>query len=166
MSKYRHGFVSNSSSSSFIVRRFDILSGTKQVTTKQEQLLEKFGFRKTTAHITYNVPAFHDKKEWKKQEREVQKIKDDDVFGYNYGYEIVCNQDDVIQYLITQKISFIASCHYGHETVLYNAKTDIITTGINYGERLSMYGNISDLELSHTKPISSMTGVEWLKSNK
>jgi hypothetical protein len=164
--KIRVGFVSNSSSSSFIVRRYDYMDSSKQITKRQERLLEKYGFRKTTAQTATDVPNLWDEKEWKQEERKIRKIKDDDVFGYNYGYEVTCNQDYVIEYLVKKKISFVASCHYGHETVLYEAKTDILKIGINYGEQLSMYGDISKLELSRTTPITSITGVKWLNENK
>ena len=154
--KIRNGFVSNSSSSSFVVRRHTFETKDVLITDKQQKKLEKFGFRKTMAHHPNDVPAFYNEAAWKSENTRIKDLKEDDIFGYNYGYEITCNQDDVIGYLIKNKISFVGSCHYGHETVIYNAETDVLKTGINYGERMSTYGTEEELELSKTKPITSI----------
>ena len=163
--KIRSGFVSNSSSSSFIVRRGDF-STMKIVTSKStDKKLEKFGFRKTVAHHPNNVPAFYDMKRWEIERNAVDGREENDVFGYNYGYEVTCNQDDVIQFLIKNKISFRATCHYGHESLIYDSDTDILSTGINFGEIMSMYGT-DDCGLKNKKPITQISGKEWLKNNK
>ena len=163
--KTRNGFVSNSSSSSFVVRRcFGISEGIVATTSDQNKLLEKYGFRKTFAHAPEQVPAFHDEKEWKK---EAKFLKDKDFKDrYNYGYEVVCNQDEVIEFLVKNRISFVASCHYGHETVVYDSKTNVLYFGENYGRQMECYG-VDSLEkmLIPKSPVTKILGDVWLKKN-
>jgi len=168
--KTRQGFVSNSSSSSFVVRRNEgSFQGEKcignKLTVKQVKALEKFGFRKTFAHSPENVPAFHNTKEWEKESKFLKNKQFKD--RYNYGYEIVCNQDEVIRFLIENKISFVASCHYGHESIIYDNKTNVIYTGENIGRRMETYG-VETLDAITDKkfPVVKMSGDEWIKKNQ
>ena len=49
--------------------------------------------------------------------------------------QIMCNQDDEIEFLVKHKIPFRASCHYGHESVFYSGKGEPKTfpnQGVNY----------------------------------
>lgn len=161
--KTRNGFVSNSSSSSFVVRRSDFYLNKIITSKKDEKKLESYGFRKTLAHTPSQVPSFHDNKLWKKEASNVENVKDEVMFGYNYGYEVTCNQDDVIQFLIKNKISFIGTCHYGHETVMYKSDTDTFVTAINFGEMLSMHDVENLKEETNRKPYTIISGKEWLK---
>jgi len=161
--KTRSGFVSNSSSSSFVVRRVDLHTDAKTTTPKQDLALEGFGFRKTIAHSPHQVPTFYDKKAWKEEaswmRRKYYKT------GFNYGYEITCNQDEVITFLIENRISFVASCHYGHESIVYKGEENVIYIGQNYGAIMETYG-VKENSLDKTVPVVKMSGGEWLKKNQ
>jgi hypothetical protein len=170
--KIRNGFVSNSSSSSFVVRRGDWKQKGKKavkvnlLTKKQDAALETYGFRKTMAHSPHQVPAFYDKKAWKKENRFIQMdLESNEWPGWNWGYEITCNQDEVMVFLIENKIPFIASCHYGHESFLYDPKIDTLYQAVNYGAIIETYG-IDEYSLnSKTKPVQAFAGKDWLKKN-
>jgi hypothetical protein len=169
--KTRNGFVSNSSSSSFIVRRYDFVQkGTKSVkvkltTTKQDNTLKKFGFRKTIVNSPEQIPDFCDKKAWKDEEK-LLKNKSLHRLGWNYCYEIICNQDDVIIFLIKEKIPFVASVHYGHETFLYVPENDDLYIATNYGTIMEMHGPTDSMELkSSSKPIKCVKGIDYIAKN-
>ena len=88
--KIRSGFVSNSSSSSFIIRRHKHLDAEDRLTLTpaQEKKLEEYGFRKTCAYCSDQVPPFWDNVAWEEEEKKIKLVP------FNYGYEIDCNQDD------------------------------------------------------------------------
>ena len=94
--KTRHGFVSNSSSSSFIVIRKDFLqNGHKSLITKKEEaLLNKFGFKK--------VWCFHSNQVDTESDGLPESICKGRENEYNYGYFVSCNQTDVIYFLKTK----------------------------------------------------------------
>jgi hypothetical protein len=163
--KIRNGFVSNSSSSSFIVHRgknpFE--KTTKLTTAAQDRKLKKYGFRKTFAHSADNVPPFYDKKAWKEEAKRVEH-KDNVRFLYNYGYEVTCNQDEVSMFLVENKIPFVASCHYGQCTWIYTPELDRIIVATNVGRIMEMYG---DLETYDTKNVVKVwKASEWLAEEK
>lgn len=168
--KIRSGFVSNSSSSSFIVRRTVpiTLDNKVELTPEQDKALEKFGFRKTFAFTPEQVPAFHDTEEWKKEKQCLRRKEYRN--RYNYGYEVTCNQDEVITFLIENKIPFLASCHYGHETIIYDPKTDKVYVGVNFGDIMTTYGVTTDVTgeviSGKQKPITVTSAKKWLKDNK
>jgi hypothetical protein len=166
--KIRNGFVSNSSSSSFVVRRNEWKpKGKKSVevsilTKTQDKALEEFGFRKTTAHSPHQVLEFYDKAAWKKVDAYLKKYK---IRSWNWGYEITCNQDDVMVFLIQNKIPFVASCHYGHESFVYEPKTDTLYQGINFGAIIETYGVDKYTLDRKCKPVEAFVGKDWIKKN-
>lgn len=168
--KIRSGFVSNSSSSSFIVRRTVPITLDDKIvlTPKQEKALEDFGFRKTFAFTPEQVPAFHDDEEWKKERTLLRRKEFRNRF--NYGYEVTCNQDEVITFLIENGIPFVGTCHYGHETVIYSAKDDKVYIGTNFGDIMTTYGTGNDVIQEfldeRRAPVVVMSGKEWLKKNR
>jgi hypothetical protein len=119
--KIRNGFVSNSSTSSFIVRVYDWIKEKELISEKYIKLLKKYGFRKTNIY----VPSSYDNEEW-------EIIKD----GHNYGYFIDCNQHEPLKFLLKHKIPFSSSIHYNSFNVYYDGK-DKVVLGNNFGENFS-----------------------------
>ena len=141
--KIRNGFVSNSSSSSFIVNRYEPVyhkpdkSGTckfkghKSLLTKtQEKLLRKNGFTIQWAsypdHVRENKMVTPFEQKYDKQ--------------YNYARCVICNQDEEIRFLLSNRISFTASEHYNHRNMAYDGKTDKLIIAENLGEQMLMSG--------------------------
>jgi len=166
--KTRNGFVSNSSSSSFVVKWRE--AKTKPVkdepgvvrfykwksllTPAQINKLRKFGFRKCWAHSPSQVPAT--KEEW---ERTTKFLKETPDVDYTWGYDVICNQDDVLQFLLENDIPFAAEVHYGHSHVFYDGKK--VTVAINHGTMMSMYG-VGE-EISDVPSIQKYTREQYLK---
>jgi len=116
--KIRNGFVSNSSSSSFIVNRIDWSNQNKLVLSKEEsKLLEDYGFKPSWT-------SYPD------QEHDLASKEENFV---TYYYSTLCNEDNELNFLIKNKISFQASCHYDHYTVIYDRKEDKIVSIKNFG---------------------------------
>jgi len=126
--KIRLGFVSNSSSSSFavcthIMKWVPHPSGEpnrvtpayeRVVTQEQEELLKVFGF------YGYGM----------------------DEDGRNeYCADVICNQDCVMKWLITNGIPFKAHCHYGQEFYAWDGKSENLVYLRNFGEEFDMYSS-------------------------
>ena len=157
--KIRSGFVSNSSSSSFIVRRGDVIDKKKLITSQQDAVLKKYGFRKTMMISSDAVPPFYDEAAWIKEDRRVE-MESDPQFRWNWCYEITCNQDEVSMFLVKNKIPFVASTHYGHYTWIYTPEFDRITIATNVGRIMETYG---DLGPRDTKDVVKVwKASEWL----
>ena len=142
-----------------------IRTDTNLLTLAQEKALKKVGFRMTWAHNPQQVPSMGDNKEWEKHEKGAL----DEIFpGYSYGYEVTCNQDDVIAFLIKNKISFVASAHYGQESIFFDSQTDRLVTAVNFGEIFTMHGvHPDDLKYyKDRKPFTVTTGTMFRKKNK
>jgi len=168
--KIRNGFVSNSSSSSFVVKKKEMSfqkdkADTILLTDGQEKALQKFGFRKGYAHSPYQVPSCE--KDWNVLEKKfkkgfskkttkqdyawgkrvsmdkkaVDKMNEDSRLDYSWCYDITCNQGDVIKFLIENKIAFVANVHYEHETYFYMPQSDSLVIAQNYGNRFMMYSH-------------------------
>jgi hypothetical protein len=131
--KIRNGFVSNSSSSSFIVKNkeefpfFDKKNEPK-LTKKEIGLLEDYGFYRVRRPYASELEANQGKVETCKEE-------------YNFGYWVVCNEDEVIEFLLKNKIPFTAATQYGHTHVFYDRGDDYMLVAENYGLSLEMYGH-------------------------
>jgi len=163
--KIRTGFVSNSSSSSFIVeiREWAFMkSGYKKgdppyikiVDAETRKKLRKYGFIFTDDRLrdldTNNV---------------AKKSKEPRQATF-MGYHVTCNQEDTIQFLIKNKISFNANIHYGHRSMMYDGKTDELIYATNFGDILTMYGKELFLEEageSENKKYVIGTGKQYLK---
>jgi hypothetical protein len=118
--KIRYGFVSNSSSSSFVVKYRSGIDGPKIFLNKEQlKKLKKYGFKYTNVNNPYYVDV--DLKNGKVS----TSLK---VFGkwdiVNLSYSVICNQDDVIYFLLTNKIPFVALCHYDEELVVWDGESE------------------------------------------
>lgn len=124
--KIRNGFVSNSSSSSFIVRRWDYentdvktFEPKKLLSERKEKLLKNFGF--------YLMPDNHPKTSVWPDKDIIKGIRERYAdCELNWSYSVLCNQEEVIEFLLKNKISFNASIHYDMFEMSYDAKTDMI----------------------------------------
>jgi len=117
--KIRNGFVSNSSTSSFIVEKEDWRTRNR-ISEDQINLLIGFGF-KATNNTLDQIDA----------NGEVNV----DISGYNLGYYVICNENEVIDFLVENKIPFNGLTHYGNNAVLYD--------GINEPVYIQNEGNIA-----------------------
>lgn len=164
--KIRTGFVSNSSSSSFVVRVHEAKHGKDGkfvcykniLTPTKEKKLRQFGFFKTYAYSPHQVPARADE-----QRLEEKDVVDSKYENFNYGYDITCNQDDVTHFLLKNRIPFVSEQHYGHRHVFYDGK-DKVVEAVNFGVILSMYG-VND-EMDTRKAIQTFTRQEYLKKTE
>ena len=156
--KIRTGFVSNSSTSSFVIRRVDSFWNKKPkilITSEQSNKLRKYGFRKTYAHCPAQLTPFYDTLAWNKENKQVQNKR-----NYNLGYEVIVNQDEVIEFLIKNKIPFVAECHYGHQSMIYIPENDTLYIGINFGKIMEMHG-VDDIN----KYAIDRTGIKIYKAS-
>lgn len=162
--KYRKTFVSNSSSSSFIV---NILANPLEamcredpiflITDEQRELLLEYGFRYTKLHQPMDLEVRHDDDDiWKSESERVTpagtKVFDsfkegeewsmdfpEMIHRYDLGYHVVCNQDYVLSFLIHKKIPFRSVIHYGHSHMFYDGVSQTCLRVRNFGEEASMY---------------------------
>lgn len=120
--KIRNGFVSNSSSSSFIVE----LKDCKLSTNKLDKLI-KSGFFYTCANI------------WDVDYHRGMVNECDAESADNLAMYVVCNEDDVIQLLVDNRIPFIGLTHYGHNATVYDGKSTTVSFYANLGNKVLMY---------------------------
>jgi len=138
--KTRNGFVSNSSSSSFIVRDINYFSlkDLKKGSTLNKSTINKLikrGFKETwVAHPSRLLEIERYEGTWKP-------ILDTDgsIVGRNFGLFVFCNQDEQIEFLVKEQISFIASIHYGHTTYVYHKGDNHVMYFKNYGCEVETY---------------------------
>ena len=130
---------------------------------KNEKVLDRFGFKKTWAMSPHLVPNMYDKEEWDKHLKLIED-SENKYPTYSWGYEVTCNQEDVVVFLIKNKISFKAEIHYGHSCWFYNAETDELVQAENVGTTMMSYG--VDYGYQNKSPIKKMSGKEFLENNQ
>jgi len=158
--KLRNGFVSNSSTASFIVKykEFDCVKRKRVILQPKEVVdkLKKFGFRKGKFYTAMQVTGL------KSDPRYDVKASDD----YNYVYDNMCNEDEVIDFLLENKIPFDASLQYDQYFMRYDGKNKIISA-TNFGIKFDMYGDLlqfkKELELDDDVPMRRMTVKQYKK---
>ena len=141
--KIRQGFVSNSSSSSFIVkiRKDDFFDKIfKTLDKKKINLLKKHGFYECGASTPENLENREKETKYFKELKDdieknnTKKNKKYKEYKARYlGYRVICNQDFAIDFLVYHDIGFVASIHYGHYTYIYKTGGKYIYVLNNFG---------------------------------
>lgn len=161
--KLRVGFVSNSSTASFVVKTrptaWDItLKGLGEedielytLAPEKIELLKKCGFVPTTEENPF-------RKELNTciGDYEVTPDTDDDSI---LGFWMTCNHFEVLQFLVANDIPFKASVHYGHYLYSYDPKDEHIYIIQNFG--LEYMNRPKDLE----ELIDNPKEHEWVDLN-
>jgi hypothetical protein len=138
--KIRQGFVSNSSSSSFVVvlSYIDFFDKTQRKYTDanvKRDLLDAHGYTST-----YSDDPM------KNRPHEAglicMSVFDDECLVKH----IPCNQADEVGFLVQNGIPFHATCHYDTEELFWNGKDDFIIKFFNHGRMWFMYGNDEELD--------------------
>jgi hypothetical protein len=132
--KLRTGFVSNSSTASFIVRiKQDSWHKVKDelFLANEEDIikLEEYGFERTNATNPFDSNG--------------TTIKTGDPGTDHYismKYFVTSNYEEQVAFLVKNNIPFKASCHYGHKYMSYKKDSDYIFKATNYGLIFNMYG--------------------------
>lgn len=128
--KTRSGFVSNSSSSSFVVpnRRWNIKQDKPDRLSKEEidKLLD-YGFKPCKDIGPSRIEIGDIDPTVKKCSKTTAEA---------YCYSVICNEDEVTLFLLTLGVTFSGSCHYGHYNYFYqkgkNYFLRIENTGLSY----------------------------------
>lgn len=161
--KIRNGFVSNSSSGSFVVQRYEWLSSAKRgedarlITEEQEKKLLAFGFK----HTNYSSPHGIEYRSWKE---EWCLGEDEEVtFHTSLGYFSVVNSEEITCFLIELGVPFRAMNHYGHQAIIWDGKGDIIEAP-NPGNVLLTYGY--DPEDFHQQKVTKTDPKKWVEDYK
>jgi len=165
--KKRHGLVSNSSASSFIVRYKDFATqdGFRQTFIEPEvvKLLEANGWFQTNVIHSGDVSYVPDYK------CEV----DDPALSINFGKDVIVNQDDVILFLLEHNIPFTGTCDYGDETVIFNKDSEYFYKFYNIGKmnELEIICRHKDPEgvmeeSKNNKCCEKINVQEWIKDNQ
>lgn len=136
--KTRMGFVSNSSSSSFCVVLKDDMTSMAKITKEQEELLFNYGFRYINeswrAALTQGSPLHDNTDGFDEKEPTCM------------YFDVVCNEQDVEEFLFENKIPFVESEEYNTRTVHYDGIHDWYDTYENAGVRFTIYGLHNDWE--------------------
>lgn len=150
--KTRHGLVSNSSSSSFIVhwldRWFTSDGSTKYLISDEEKkLLLNNGYRTDSSshpsHLNYDGI-------------ECPVADEDELSRVSLAKTVSCNQDDEIYFLLKNKIPFTASVHYGHQTWIYPRDSEYLYRFMNHGLEVETY-NQGDTSLELDEVMKGQT---------
>lgn len=128
--KIREGFVSNSSSSSFVVRFRNAISEEHESLMANEEDIKKlvnYGFvlSGTANPFDINKKGFVDTNK---------------KYAIALKYEVTCNEDFVTAFLIRNNIPFQASIHYENEFYQFRRGDNKILSAMNFGQISAMYG--------------------------
>ncbi len=131
--KTRAGFISNSSSSSFVVKRMDPFE-TKQLLSKEEEiLLTDYGFKPAEWAYASQIEAGLEPGETRLEKADI------------LYYSVYCNQDEVVYFLVKNNIPFTAACHYGHENLFFARDAKEVLSIANRGLAFETYQGCSSL---------------------
>jgi len=157
--KTRKGFVSNSSSASFVVRIKEFYFDHDDISAfmaNEEDIkkLEEYGFDKS--HMT---SPFDPENKFMTDEK------------MSMRYHVPCNYEYDICFLVANNIPFKASCHYGHKYMSYKKDSDYIFEANNFGLALDMYGEdlydmYDKVDGKELTPFRKIPKKEFLEENK
>jgi hypothetical protein len=183
--KVRNGFVSNSSSSSFIIhireqkfkdsgkkKRYRYPKGVK-INGRNSFEMPKMEEVQTPLLITkeqFKALKKHGFKFGKhlyasRLEEGVKPEKVDPKFATHMYFQVVCNEAEEVEFLVKHGIPFEASTHYGHYSVFFQRGKDRVYIARNYGRAIETYKSIRDEMLGQKgeQPIRSQTVKSILK---
>ena len=133
--KVRNGYVSNSSSASFVVvlrEKDNNLQIKKFLSKEEEKLLYDFGFRYMKGKWQWCIDSCDD-------------INIEDNYDLNdevcMYMDCLSNEDEIYNFLFKNKIPFKANCSNGCQLWIYDGKSDYYEVFMNYGNLFEMYGN-------------------------
>jgi len=130
--KLRSGYVSNSSSSSFIVLLVDTDGNETNVTKEQEDMLYGYGFRYVKdsywKHALTEGSQLVDTRDGIEEKKQVAMY-----------FDVTCNEDEVEDFLFENHIPFFESEHYNMMLNHYDGVHDYYDTVFNEGTRILMY---------------------------
>ena len=141
--KIRQGFVSNSSTSSFIVKINDPFDKNfKSLEKKKINLLTEHGFYPCVCPNPLFLHSEKDENKGIEKNKEYIKYREDreklyknkKCPKYNYlGLRVVCNQDIPLEFLVFNNIPFTASVHYGYYHYIYREDGKYVYVLNNFG---------------------------------
>ena len=111
--KIRKGYVSNSSTASFVVEVRDFFKSKDKLLISKEKInkLVGYGFRWMDGFVQNIVFMPGNEK------KSFADFKDNE--NANLYFDVICNEDEVYEFLFRNRIPFIASIHYDHELWVY-----------------------------------------------
>lgn len=143
--KIRSGFVSNSSSSSFVVPYRDriLKAGEKPyydvvLTPEEKEKLETLGFKPTHCKpelVYYSECLTNDSSLWATSDIPTESIAGSTLpcLPSGLGFYVICNEDEILESLLKLNVSFEALCHYGHYTIKYKKDSKFFDVYMNLG---------------------------------
>ena len=162
--KIRLGFVSNSSSSSFIV----LVKAGEPVSKHEEDFiaseedikkLVEYGFTETGTTNPFRY-----------EELRSVGCPDPIVRSEELAlvYSVHCNQDEVIYFLVKNNIPFRASVHYQNHYYCCGKDWSYLLRAENFGQTMCMYGEERTEELGEWKldPVQKIPKDEYLKDEQ
>ena len=160
--KIRIGFASNSSCTNFIVRigwnKYSHVKEDHVMANKEDiEKLKKWGFKESNIDNPFRMD-------------ETQYWAGENNKHVTMKYDVDCNQDEIIAFLVDNNIPFKASVHYHQEFWSYKKDSDYIFVAPNYGIALEMYGeDLYDCwdaqSLKDDSPFKKVPKNEWIEHN-
>lgn len=158
--KVRNGFVSNSSTSSFIVLYRERKNRGSLLTKEQLRVLKNVGFVYINSINPYDIGLKISHLIYSKTLSDYQ---DHDIIALSLS--VICNQDDIIYVLLRNKIPFLGLCHYDTELVFWDGKTRHFTIEPNrLNFCMSVIGNKP--LLTYPKIREEIDVENWIIKNK
>ena len=138
--KVRNGFVSNSSSSSFVVKLKEdwVDARVKNHTTPETLLTPEQVSVLESMQFQYCAHTYASRVEQLNRDDECLEAQDKTTAPM-MALSICCNQDEFIEALVRNEIPFTAACHYGHETVVWRAGDEFVYVLHNAGVAYETY---------------------------